>query len=63
MAQRQKQGDQVGDHCNYLGERYGGLDWVIGSRSSRKQSGSEHSLQVNVIEFAVVLEVRYERKK
>lgn len=63
MAQRQKQGDQFGDHCNYSGERYGGLDWVIGSGSGVKQSGSEHSLQVDIIEFAVGLEVRYERNK
>ena len=34
-----------------------------GNGSGETRSGSEYSLQVNVIEYAIGLEVRYERKK
>ena len=34
-----------------------------GNESGEKRSGSEYSLQVDVIEYAIGLEVRYERKK
>ena len=34
-----------------------------GDESGDKRSGSEYSLQVDVIEYAIGLEVRYERKK
>ena len=34
-----------------------------GNGSGETWPGSEYSLQVDVIEYAIVLEVRYERKK
>ena len=34
-----------------------------GNGSGEMWSGSEYSLQVDVIEYAIGLEVRYERKK
>lgn len=63
MGQRWKTGDKFEGHCSNAGKRYGGLNLDIGSGSGEKWPGSEYSLQVDVIEFAVGLEVRYKRKK
>lgn len=56
-------GDQFGGLCSYTGKRYGGMNLDAGNGSGEKQSDSEYSLQVDVIEYAIGLEVRYERKK
>lgn len=63
MGQRQKQEAQIKDHCSSSGQRYGGLASITGSGSGVKLSGFEYSLQVDITDFAVGLEVRYERKK